>query len=197
MSGFLKNTEVDAAPALRPDQLQPRIKHVAFIKALQASGIPPDQMPPILPLCGELLITFAFDLADSLQMATPQTLRDTGIAHGDMLPLALRNLKRAMPQPQFFAKNNVGLARTGNGLEATLLLTEDIWTDMQPNFSGQILVTVPRRDRILMCDSANVAAVGSLRDQTREFFNEHQDQHRLSTQILARQGQSWTLYDQQ
>ena len=32
-----------ALPALRADQLQPRIKHLNFLKALQAPGVPPDQ----------------------------------------------------------------------------------------------------------------------------------------------------------
>lgn len=199
MFGFLKKKPTPEpapaqAPAPHPGQLQPRIKHRDFLKALQAGGVPPEQMPPTQPLCGELLVTWAFDLPDSLVMATPPMLRDAGVDSAGVPRLALDNLKRAIPQPQFFAKDGCGLARTGQDMEATLLLVDRVWDEMQPNFRGKILATVPRRDIILMCDSADAAATAALQAQTREFFEEHQGPHRLSTQVMARENGSWTLY---
>lgn len=140
MFGFLKKRAEqvpERRPELRPDQLQPRIKHVNFVKVLQANGLPAAQQPPTRSLCGELLITYAFDLPDMLQMVTPQTLQEVDVSPGALHSLAVANLKRVLPQPEFFAKNSVGLAQTGAGLEATLLLMDDIWDAMQPNFSGQ------------------------------------------------------------
>lgn len=199
MFGFLKKKQDAAAaptpaPALRAGQLQPRIKHMGFLDALRANGVPPEQMPPTQPLCGDLLVTWAFDLPDSLAMATPPLLRDAGVDAADLPRLALENLKRAIPQPQFFAKDGCGLARTGQDMEATLLLVDRVWDEMQPNFRGKILVTVPRRDIVLMCDSADAAATAALQAQTREFFDEHQGPHRLSTQVMVRENGSWSLH---
>lgn len=184
-----------AAPKLRRAQLQPRIKHVNFVKALQQAGVPAAQMPTVTPLCGELIVTYAFDLPDSFIMATQGLLAQAGIAEAECGPLASANLARQLPAPQFFARDGCGLAHTGGDMEATLLLTDAVWEEMQPNFRGEILVTVPRRDRILMCDSADAAALGALREQTREFFDERDDAHRLSLQIMARRAGGWTLFD--
>nr|WP_315400786.1 DUF1444 domain-containing protein [uncultured Duganella sp.] len=194
MFGFKKKS---SPPALTASQLQPRIKHLNFLRALREAGVPADEVPYHTPLCGELLVTYAFDLPDSLVMATTGLLEAADVGFNDLPSLAHANLRRALPQPQFFAKDGCGLAHTGGGMEATLLLVDDVWEQMQPNFRGQILVTAPRRDRILMCDSADAAATAALRVQTREAFDEIDDPHRLSTQIMVRQGSGWALYGDQ
>ena len=195
MFGFFKKKA--SPPALGAGQLQPRIKHVNFLRALREAGVPADEVPYHTPLCGELLVTYAFDLPDSLVMATTSLLERAGVGLNDLPPLAHANLLRDLPAPQFFAKDGCGLAHTGGGMEATLLLVDRVWEEMQPNFRSDILVTAPRRDRILMCDSADAGAVSALRVQTREFFDEHDDPHRLSTQIMVRSGTGWALYGDQ
>jgi len=74
-----------APPVLRADQLQPRIKHLNFLKALQAGGVPPEHQPSHAPLCGELIVTYAFDLPDSLMMATPGLVESAGVSEPRLL----------------------------------------------------------------------------------------------------------------
>lgn len=191
---FKKNrAPAPAAPTLTRQQLVPRIKHLNFIRALDRAGVPPDKRPLTAPLCGELLVTYAFDLPDSFMMATPGMLAQAGIGSDEVAGLALANLKRTLPAPQFFAKDRCGLAHTGDNLEATLLLVDSVWTEMAGNFNGDILVTVPRRDRLLLCDSADAQACAVLAAMTAEFTNEHQDSHALSTQVMARRDGAWCL----
>jgi len=193
---FKKNAPPEPAlPALRADRLQPRIRHVDFLKALQAAGVPPGQQPAHSPLCGELIVTYAFDLPDSFMMATPALVEQAGVAHAELPRIARANLERAMPQPRFFAKDGCGLAVTGQDLEAAMLLVDRVWNDMAPNFRGEIVAAAPRRDRILMCDSANTASLAALREQAREFFDERDDPHRLSTQLMVRRAGQWVLFD--
>lgn len=195
---FKKNTPAQAqAPVLRAGQLEPRIKHINFLKALQAAGVPPAQQPSHAPLCGELIVTYAFDLPDSFMMATPSLVEQAGVSAAELPALARANLERALPQPQFFAKDGCNIAVTGEGLEATLLLADGMWNEMAPSVRGEILASVPRRDRILMCDSADPTAVATLRAQAQEFFEEQDDAHRLSTQVMVRRGGKWALFDGQ
>lgn len=63
MFGFKKK---DKAPALTASQLQPRIKHLNFLRALREAGVPADEVPYHTPLCGELLVTYAFDRLDKM-----------------------------------------------------------------------------------------------------------------------------------
>ena len=82
-----KTPAQSAPPALRADQLQPRIKHLNFLKALQAAGVPPDQQPSHAPLCGELIVTYAFDLPDSLMMATLGLVESAGVSAAELAAL--------------------------------------------------------------------------------------------------------------
>jgi uncharacterized protein YtpQ (UPF0354 family) len=197
MFGFLKKAVSPAppAPVLRATQLQPRIKHTRFLQALGDANVPLEQWPSTAPLCGELLVTYAFDVGDSFMMATPNLLEQTGIRPDELQDLARANLVQAMPAPQFFAKDGCGLAVTGEDLEATLLLVDDIWDSMQENFRGEILATVPCRDRLLVCDSADPRAMSALRLQSEEHYDEHQGPHRLSMQVMVRRHGGWVLYE--
>jgi len=197
MFGFLKKAVplAQAKPVLQAGQIQPRIKHVNFLKSLRDAGVPPEQWPANTPLCGELIVTYAFDLPDSFMMATPALLQQAGVSQVALPQLARDNLAKALPQPKFFAKDNCGIAVTGGDLEATLLLVDTLWEEMQPNFSGEILVVTPCRDRILMCDSADADAVNALRQQAGEFYDEEQGAHRLSLQIMARRDRTWALHE--
>lgn len=180
---------------LKAAQLQPRIKHMNFLKALHDIGVPPGQFPTNSAICGELLVTYAFDLPDSFIMVTPEFLEQVGVKEADLPQLALENLQRVLPQPQFFNKDRTCLIYTGQDLEATLLLIDAFWSEAQTDFQGEMLVTAPRRDRVLMCDGGDAGALAALRLHTSDFFKEHQDVHMLSTQIMRRRGQKWCLFE--
>jgi hypothetical protein len=182
-------------PPFRREQLVARIRHAGFVRALQHAGVAADQLPVTAPLCGDLLVTYVFELPDSTISATPALLEQAGIATGELATLARANLRAAVPEPQFFAQDRCALAYTGDAPEAVLLLVDSLWEEMQANFVGEIVASVPRRDRLLVCDSADSGAVERLRAQTLAFFGEPDESHALSTQLMVRRGGAWTLLD--
>jgi hypothetical protein len=193
MFGFRKKQP--APPAFDGLKIQPRIKHINFLKALDAAGVPPDQRPSTTPLCGELIVTYAFDLPDSFVMATPPLLAQAGLGDADVTARAMAYLQKQVPHPQSVARGACHLVQSGGELEAALLLLDAFWDARQAEVSGEILVSVPRRDRLLTCDSADAAGLASLRLQTEEFFIEHDDAHRLSKQIMVRRNGTWSLFE--
>lgn len=182
-------------PSVRRDQLVPRLKHVNFVRALERAGVPAGQRPATTPLCGDLLVTYAFDLPDSFMMASPSLLNQAGIEPSDVARLAVENLGRVLPEPQFADEDGCGVAHTGQELEATLLLVDSVWAPIESHIKGKLLVAVPRRNRLIICDSANAGAVRALPGLVHAYFAEHQDQHALSTQIMVRRNGHWTLYE--
>lgn len=196
MFGLFKNTAPKpAGVSVGSSQLVPRIKHLAFSASLERAGVPAEQRPVTTPLCGELLVTYAFDLPDSFVMATTDLLEQAGIAPDEVARLALANLTREMAEVQFNNQRDCGVAHVGNDLEATVLLVDSVWSKIGAKLKGELLAVTPRRDRLVVCDSANAQAVAALPALADEFFNEQQDQHRLSKQIMVRRGGRWVLYD--
>lgn len=196
MFGFLKKTK--SAPTLPPltaAQLQPRIKHSSYLKTLHDAGVPLEQIPDHAPLCGDLLLTYAFDLPDSFIMATPPLLLSAGIDRTEVPRLVRDNLGRSLPTVKFLTKDGCGLAITGGDMEAALLILDGLWKSVQSDITGELLVTVPRRDRLLMCDSAHAAAIAALRAQTLELYQQSPDRQHLSTQIMVRRNNAWVLFE--
>lgn len=192
---------LDATPTehttLHADQLRPRIKHKAFARALAARGVPRDQMPLMQVLCGDLLVAYAFDLPDGFRMATAADIAAVGVTKDELHGVTFRNVIRTVPEPKYLNRDNVHLMQTGQQMETSMLVIDGLWDLIQPQLKGPILASAPRRDRLLLCDGADEQAIAALRRQTAEYFDEHDDEHRLSTQIMRRQGDDWVLYEEQ
>lgn len=196
LNRFKKSTPTEPpALQLRREQLVPRIKHLNFIKTLQAYGIPVAQQPATTPLCGELLVTYAFDLPDQFVMATPEQLEQAGISVAEMPALALKNLAQGMPPPPRLRKQGCMDVRIDGQTEATLLLLDDFWQQIQAGLGGDIVATAPRRDRLLVCDAGDAGALELLDKKSQAAFTEVQDEHALSLQKMLRRDGRWELFN--
>lgn len=183
-----------APPGPQRDRLVPRLKHVDFAHALDQAGVPAQERPPITPLCGDLVVTYAFDGPERFEMASPALLKQARIKRAEVARLALDNLGRQLPAPGFFEKQGCGIAHTGKGLESTLLLLDAAWAPIEARLKGELLAAVPRRDRLIVCDSANQAATLALHALAAAGYAERRDEHALSAQVMVRRGGTWALY---
>ena len=196
MFGFLKK-KPDEPVGRRASRLEPRIKHEHFFRHLLASGVPPDQLPLAQKFCGELYVTYAFDLPDHLEMATPPLLQEVNVTPNDLPDVAMSNLMRELKEPKFVNKDGVQFAHTGGGREAVMLLFSGLWNHLQPQFNGEIVATVPRRDSLLLCGSRNAEGLAELRRATRQVFESQDDAHRLSQQVMVWRDGAWRLFVEQ
>ncbi len=193
-----------AAPAAVPPadtamvrrSLVPRIKHLAFERALHEHGIPPDQMPLTAPLAGELLVTYAFDLPEQFVMVNPANLARAGISTEEAHALAVGNLMSRLPPIEYYQGPGVHLAVTGGDLEACLLLADNVWDDAATRFKNGFVVCAPRRDRLLVSDGDSTEAIAAILRAAEEFFTEEEDGHALSLQLMRRSGSGWALHAQ-
>ena len=162
-----------------PNKRQPPsarcIKHLNFLRALHAHGVPEDQMPLTLALCGELLVAFAFDLPDQFVMATPGLLAQAGLspdgAPGALLALAQANLKGQF-SAQLVKTEHEGLMTVRadkhmeTHMEAALLVFDGFWDQhVRSHVQGDILAVAVRRDVLLVADTAVPSALASLNER--------------------------------
>jgi uncharacterized protein YtpQ (UPF0354 family) len=114
----------------------PRIKHTNFLGALRDRGVPHDQMPVTEPLVADLLVTYAFDLPEMFKMASGVDLQRLSIAHAELRPLALANLRRQMPRIGIADEPPLRRIVTGNDLEACSLLANSFWDGLAGDMPG-------------------------------------------------------------
>ncbi|WBS02836.1 DUF1444 domain-containing protein [Pseudoduganella sp. SL102] len=196
MFGFFKKSS-PKTPELLASQLQPRIKHHAFVHALQEAGMTEDQAPLMQSFCGELLVTYAFDQPDQFVMATPDLLEQVGVTQDDLPDVAMSNLVKAMRwPPRFTAKAGVHQLDLGGNHEAVLLIVSSAFDQIESHLKGPAIATAPHRDCLLLCDGSDSDAVAELRRQTGEEFDRRQDNHRLSKQLMIRRDGFWRLFEE-
>jgi hypothetical protein len=91
--------------------------------------------------------------------------------------------------------------QAGNDMEATLLVFDGFWDQhVRSHVQGDILVAAPRRDVVLIADSAVPSALAVLREGAAEALERSTDAHGLSAQVMRRtpgQPGGWCLLDEQ
>jgi hypothetical protein len=182
----------------RPEQLTLRIKHRHFIDTLRAHGVPAEQMPVTAPLCGDLLISYAFEQPEQFVMATPPLLAKAGVAPADCRPLALANFKGRFSAQLVRSSVHDGLiaVRTGGELEAVMLVFDGFWQGrVRPEIRGELVVCVPRRDVLLIADAAVPGALAALRLESSRAFGAVADNHALSLQQMQWTPEGWRLLE--
>jgi hypothetical protein len=186
----------------RAENLTLRIKHANFLKALQAHGVPPEQMPLTRPLCGELLVSYAFETPEQFVMVTPAFLKTAGVAPQDVHGLALQALHRQVLGHGVRLVEDEGgyLLRiapqdTSTHLEATCLLLDGIWDLLQDEIKpqGELLACVPTRDFFFVLDSAKPESHAHVREFARELMGK-EEVHGLSLQLMTKRPEGLALW---
>lgn len=172
--------------------LLPRLRTADFARSLQEQGVPQAHWPPLSPVCGELWVSYGFDTGDEYVMATPEHLREAGVAAADVSSLALENLtQRVNKLPWRTVEDNGGYVnRLGaegffSGLEASCILWPELRLQMREVIprKGPLLAAVPTRDHLFLVDGANSEALGYA-SQVVEQFMAREGRHGLSSQWM-------------
>ncbi|WP_232834449.1 DUF1444 domain-containing protein [Rhodoferax ferrireducens] len=196
-TGASAGTAPPPPPPYRADNVTLRIKHTDFLKALQAHGVPPEQMPVTRPLCGDLLVSYAFDTPDQFVMATPPLLAQAGVSLVDMEALVQANFKGMFSAQLMTKSNRAGLmqVRTGQDLEAVMLVFDSFWSDhVKSQVKGDIVVCAPRRNVLLIADTAVAGTLEALREEATLAFHQTRDAHALSLQMMQWTDAGWVLH---
>lgn len=184
--------------AFSADTLVPRLKVPAFLKALTARGVPPDQVPITEPFVGDLLVAYAFDTPTQFIMATDALLARAGLSRESLGPLALKNLLRMVRslnlELQVFPPSLHQF--TVPDLAACLMLVHSLWEGtMAQRIGDEIVVAVPHRDILLACKRADADTLALvMQGEERARASGEGDSNSLSTKLYVRTGGRWSLF---
>jgi uncharacterized protein YtpQ (UPF0354 family) len=193
MFGWFKK-RAPALPVLDRSMLVPRIKNLNFSAALKEMQIPEDQLPYTEPLVADLLVSYAFDLPHTFEMASLASMAELGIRQDEARAIAIDNLKRQLPDIGFTEQGPLVQVVTGRNLEACTLLAGRTWDEIAAEAEGEVVAAVPSRDVVLFCRSNSEAAVAALRALAAEVFS-GETTHALTKRLLAWRDHRWVDFD--
>jgi uncharacterized protein YtpQ (UPF0354 family) len=178
-----------------PDRstIVPRIKNSHFVSALKERGIPADQMPITVPLVGELLVTYAFDIPDMFQMVSQRSLERLGIERKELHSIAIENLKAKMPNMGLKQEGPILYVTAGEDLEACSLLARKFWDKLATQVLGETVVSVPSRNVVLITSSQSELGMKTISDIGAEVY-ENETMHGLTKQLITWRKERWELF---
>ena len=137
------------------DNLVAVLRTVEYVDQLKSPGM------ELLyePLVGVLAILYMADLPDSLSPVTPKDFPDRTLS--DLRGIALNNVKKWLPK--IVSDGEVGSVYLyyveGNTMLSTsLVLLDEFWLSIKPQFPGDVLFALPRRDQLFVFDASNPQA---------------------------------------
>ncbi|TIQ23003.1 MAG: DUF1444 family protein [Mesorhizobium sp.] len=111
------------------------------------------------PLVGELAIVYMADLPNSMSPVAPKDF--PGRTLSDLRGVALDNVKKWLPK--IVSDGELGIVHLyyvdGNTmLSSSLVLLDEFWLSSRPQFPGDVLFVLPRRDQLFVFDAGNSQA---------------------------------------
>ena len=178
---------------LTAEQVVPRIHH--------QSALPEGELFR-QPLVGDLMVGYS----DGSQLLTRTQLAELGLTDEALLELAVSNLSNRLTTltGQVVSGARFGLEeegpvftslKVGQDLEACLLLLPHVWDELAARGTGELVVGVPGRDRIMFTSSDNIVGQMAMR-KLMEAAYEHAGAQALSQELFVWRNASWQVFSE-
>ena len=155
-------------------------------------------------MCGDLVVTYAFETSEQWITLTPPLLAETGIPLNEVHHRGLQRLYDRVSEygirlleGQGAYLLHLGPHEFNSHLEAACVLLDPVWDmlvkELDPH--GELLVCIPTRSHLVALDSAKMDANGFALTKAKEMFNADQV-HGLSLQLMQRNTSELVLWQE-
>jgi len=195
---LLMGSATPPAPAAQSDPASVvfRIKTAKFVEAARALARSPDDLPLTQPLAGDLVVAYAIELPGMFRMMNRADLASFGLSLDALHAVAVANVRRKVT-PRVSTQPPVLYIKTGDDLEACVLLLDEVWSALQPQVPGELVALPVSRDILLITSSTSSRGLQLAREVQVQAWNSDGDgTHRLSDKFLVRRGSKWEFFEQ-
>jgi len=185
------------AAIMGPDQDPPVTKQnvVAIIKDQEYVAAFGDLKDPAVRehLVADLWIVYALDLPKLTKSLGESKMKELKIAPEELRSLALTNLRNILPETEQHGDGPWYMLTAGGDYTASLLLFDDLWSELQESVEGDIVVAVPARDVVFFTGSGSQQGIEMVRHKAREIVEG--GDHVISQTLLRRSLGKWSVFE--
>jgi uncharacterized protein YtpQ (UPF0354 family) len=110
-------------------------------------------------------------------------LEKAHIDRKELRGLACENLKRLLPKIERSGTNGLYMFTAGGDYEASLLLLDSVWSDVQKDVRGDVVVAIPTRDLLLVTGSQDTQGIEKVKQLVHKASVE--GSYRLATKLFV------------
>lgn len=160
-----------------------------------ALDLPESDVPIIEPFTGELFVGYVLDLPASFQYVSSRTCEKLGLDVGDLRSVAVHNLTLRRPKPEI-KQSPRGIEFTLDGdLEASLLLVDWIWDQIDQQIPGDLIAAVPARNVLMVTGRDVDEGTNILLSGIRRVWETTDERLLLTRSLLIRRHGAWEAAD--
>ena len=137
-------------------------------------------------LNSDLIILYAEDSPKNIRYWGQKDLERAHIDRKELRSLACENLTRLLPKIERRGANGLFMLTAGGDYEASLLLIDSIWSEMQREVRGDVIVAIPSRDVLIVTGSEDRQGIEKMKQIVQQSFA--QGSYRLTTKLFAYRG---------
>ncbi|HLW54302.1 MAG TPA: DUF1444 family protein [Candidatus Angelobacter sp.] len=143
-------------------------------------------------LVADLWIVYALDLPRLTQSLEESKLKELKIEREELRSLALTNLRNILPEIEQQGEGPWYWLSAGGDYTASLLLFDDLWSEIEESVEGDIVAAVPARDVVLFTGSRSQQGIEMLRHHARDIAEG--GHHVVSQTLLRRIDGKWKVF---
>jgi uncharacterized protein YtpQ (UPF0354 family) len=169
------------------ESLVPLIRDEAYLRSMKGSeGIAREH------LTGDIWIIYALDQPGSVLPLGDAQLEKLAVSRSDLRKMAVMNLKKILPAIEKRSAGSWHELSAGNCYEASLLLLDDLWDELQKTVTGDVVAAVPSRTAVLFTGSGSAEGIVAIRQRAKEVYSTGQGP--VSQTLLRRSSGAWQVF---
>lgn len=143
-------------------------------------------------LNNDLLVFYAVDNEQSLKYLGREELNSVRMNTTDLRQQSLTNLKATLPEIKKHGESGTYMVTAGGVYEASLLLMDSLWTKDTFKVHGDIVVSIPSRDLLLVTGSKDNQGLARVRKVAQEAMDE--GSYTITDQLFVRKEGKWVRF---
>jgi uncharacterized protein YtpQ (UPF0354 family) len=174
------------APQFEMRQIVPSVKDSEYLDHLNSDSVSEH-------LVADLWIVYVVDWPDKTVGFAKSEMETLKIRAEDLRQLAVQNLKCILPQVECHGEGPWFFLKADGTYEASLLLLEDLWEQLDSLVDGDLVAVAPSRDVLLFTGSSSREGLTAIRSKAAQITTN--GDHVVSSTLLRRYDKGWIPFD--
>lgn len=141
----------------------------------------------------QLIIAYAQDNKNNIAYLTEDDFKTLSISRDSLKSIALSNFSKILPNIQRQGGNGLYMLTAGGDYEASLILLSSIWTAENMPVDGDIIISIPNRDMLMITGSNNKAGISKMKGIAAESYKT--GTYPISDRLYKWTGKKFILYE--
>lgn len=192
----LEETITHESSTLLVENVVPIVKDDAWAAevaaSLRASGAESEIQYFVEPLAEGLDVFYAEDTPSNIRYLDKQLLLDAGVEIETIRQQAVDNLLAILPDIEVHGSDGLFMITADGNYEASLLLVNEIWTPLNFDIRGDIVISIPARDMLLVSGSENTEELAQMIEIIDEIYSE--SPYHLTRELYVRRDDKWHIF---